>query len=63
MNQNSRQKKYRIQKVFDRNGDVQEDEIILIQKVITFKNVTIFFYEDNTFQIMVDDLPVFCNGK
>lgn len=50
-------------KVFDANGIVQEHEIIFLSKVLSYKNVTIFFYENDSFQVMVNNEPVFCSGK
>jgi hypothetical protein len=48
-----------VPKIFDQNGNVCQDEIICLKTILTFENVTVFFFEDHTFQVMVNHQPVF----
>lgn len=45
-------------KVFDWNGNVNE-ELVACVAIISRKNVTIFFYDDHSFQVMVNDHCVY----
>ena len=51
-------------KIFDANGNVCEDSVVALRQILSFDNVTIFFYDDETIQIMVEnqvmyDLPLY----
>lgn len=50
----------KIVKVFDVNGNVV-DCIVPLADIYSKRNVTIFFYEDQSLQIMVDDICVYGN--
>lgn len=45
-------------KVVDPNGDVT-DELVACTAILSQKNVTLFFYDDRSFQVMVNDICVY----
>jgi hypothetical protein len=46
-------------KIFDADGNVCEDSVVACRQILSYNNVTIFFYDDRTIQIMVDHLPMY----
>lgn len=46
-------------KIFDQNGQVMDEDVIILKDILSFKNITIFVYEDDSFQIMMNNEPVF----
>jgi hypothetical protein len=45
-------------KVFDANGEIVDD-LVACTGILSRKNITVFFYDDNSFQVMVDDVCVY----
>jgi hypothetical protein len=45
-------------KVVDANGDVIE-ELVACTGILSHKNVTLFFYDDHSFQVMINDICVY----
>lgn len=48
-----------IPRIFDCNGYVDENQIVRCTNILSHYNVTIFFYEDDSFQVMVNDQVVY----
>jgi hypothetical protein len=47
----------KVTKIFDADGNVCEDSVVACKRIISFDNVVIFVYDDQTIQIMVDNQP------
>ena len=45
----------KVLKIFDADGNVCEDCVVACTQIFSHENTTIFFYDDQSIQIMVND--------